>query len=86
MFVHADQAGDDGVAREIHALRSGGNGDAGGAAHGRDLSVIDDDGLIFGGGRTGAIDHAHVHQRDHRIVDADKRLRPGLKPILRLRD
>jgi hypothetical protein len=85
MFMHTDQAWNHGVAGEIHAVGSGGNVDAGGAADCRDLSVVDDDGLVLGGRCSGAVHHAHVQQRDDRIVHAHEGLRAGLETILGLR-
>jgi hypothetical protein len=45
-------------------------------------SVINDDGLIFHGRRASTVDHAHVLQRNHRIVDGNERLQAGSEDLL----
>ena len=79
MLVHADQAGDHGGAGEVEELRAGGRLDA---AHGRDLAVVDDDGLVFERRGAGAIDDAHVLQRNHGSVDRHERLDAGHEAAL----
>jgi hypothetical protein len=69
VIVHADEAGDDGVAVEIDdgGAGSGGGffGDAG------DLAVFDEDGLIFEGRGAGAVDDADVGEENGWGVDFD---------------
>ncbi|SPF47362.1 hypothetical protein SBA4_3690011 [Candidatus Sulfopaludibacter sp. SbA4] len=77
MLVHAHESRDDGVAGQVHALGAGGDRSGGGAAHGGDFAVIDDDGLIFGGRRSGAVDDPHVDERDHRGIGGDEGPRAG---------
>ena len=45
-------------------------------------SVINDDGLIFHGRRASTVDHSHVLQRNHRVVDGDERLQAGSEDLL----
>jgi len=45
-------------------------------------SVINDDGLVFYRRSAGTVDHAHVLQRNHRIVDGDERLQAGSEDLL----
>ena len=80
MLVHADQAGNDGVAGEIHAL--GRRRDVDRFPDGRDFAVVDQDGLILGRRRAGSVDDANVNQRDDGVVDADKRLNAGVESRL----
>jgi len=69
VVVHADEAGDDGVAFEVDDGDVGcGLGVFGDA---RDLAVFDEDRLIFEGGGAGAVDDADVREKDLRGVDFD---------------
>ena len=70
MVVHADEAGDDGVAVEVDDVTLAVSaavyfGDAG------DLAVFDEDGLVFEGSGTGAVDDADVCEEDCGGVDFD---------------
>lgn len=82
MLMHADQAGNHGVIAEIHPASAGRRLYAIRRTHALDTSMIDDDGLIFYGRRAGTIDHPHVLQRNHRIVDGDERLQARRKDLL----
>ena len=82
MLVHADQAGNHGVTAEIHPASAGRRLCAIRRTDALNASMIDDDGLIFYGRRAGAIDHAHVLQRNHRFVDGDERLQARREDLL----
>ena len=78
MLVHADQAGDHGVALQIEAPGGGRNRSRRGDADSGDFSVIDEDGLILGGGRASAVDHADVQQSDDGALTLTKGWMPGV--------
>ncbi len=73
VVVHADEAGDDGVAVEVDdldlvwgvAVCGRGRRDAG------DLAVFDEDGLVFEGSGAGAVDDADVGEEDLGSCDLD---------------
>ncbi len=70
VVVHADQAGDDGVAVEVEDFGVGSGWevfrDAG------DLAVFDEDGLVFEGGGAGAVDDADVGEESPGAIDSDE--------------
>lgn len=84
MFVHADQSRNNGMPGQVHAPGAGRNKCSRRASQRGNLSVINNDGLIFGGGCSGSVKDTHVHQCNYWIVDADERLNPRLKTILLL--
>src|SRR5271170_291371 len=69
VVVHADEAGDDGVAAEVDDCGAGGGGGFFGDAG--DLAVLDEDGLVFEGGGARAVDDAGVGEEDGGGVDFD---------------
>src|ERR1700682_1584874 len=75
--MHAHQTRQDGVAFEIEYLHAGLNFRTGAWGNRLDLSVADHDGLILERCGCGAVDHAHMDQRDHRRLYADELLAVG---------
>ena len=60
MVVHADETRQDGVAFEIDNLGRARDLRIGGRTNPINLSVANDDGLVFTSRRAGAVDHAYV--------------------------
>jgi len=75
MLMHADQAGDHGVAGQILITGGGRHGDLVEIAHRFDQAVADDDGLISSRGRAGAVDDADMRQGNKFTIYANERLR-----------
>jgi hypothetical protein len=82
VLVHAHQSRNHGSAAEVHRLRAGGHGRGARRSDGRDLAMIDENGLILDGRGPGAIDHAHMLQRDDGGVDGNKGLCAGSEAAL----
>ena len=80
MLVHADETGDDGVAREIERARSRRDG----SVHRRDLAVINDDRLVFARRGASSVDDADVSERDGRVIKREEGFGTGLKAAGRL--
>ena len=72
VLVHADDAGDHGVAFEFQNLGVVRNSGACGIPDRPNASLGDDDRLILDGGRARPVDHADVRQSDNRGVNADE--------------
>ena len=71
MLVHHHQAGDHALAGEVDRRRAAGDSDPGEVADRGDVAVAQDQRLILARRRAGAVDHAHVGQRDDRRFDLD---------------
>src|ERR1700679_834683 len=69
VVVHADEAGNNGVTLEVDGLGGGVCGWRAGDAG--DLSVFDEEVLVFEGCSAGAVDDAHVREEDGGGVDFD---------------
>jgi len=85
MLVHSDHPGNHRAAGEIHAVRAGGNARRAGGTERCDAAVVDDYRLVLERRRAGAIDDAHVFQRNHGRVGREERFRAGEKAALRER-
>jgi hypothetical protein len=72
MIVHTHQSGDRRVAGEVHPIGIRGNLHRSCSADGGDLVAGDQDGLIGFGRGAGAVDQAHMFERDHARGDLDK--------------
>ena len=77
MVMHADNAGERRIARKVDTLGVVGDVDAGRRADRDDLARVNDDRLIFDGGRAVAIDHTDVFKREVRLGMSDVRLERG---------
>jgi len=71
--VHHDEAGDDGLAREVYFTGLARDQDTAERANRGDPSVPDKDSLVFTGGRARRIDQPGVDQRDERGANRDLR-------------
>src|SRR5664279_2359617 len=80
MIVHPDEAGDDAVATQVEDLRAGWDRRSG-AADLIDLPSHDDDRGVIASRGAGAIDHAHVREREDRRVDANEGANVGGKRL-----
>jgi len=85
VLVHTNQPGVRGVTFQVKNAGAARCLCGCGAANRRYLAVIDDDGLIVACGCTGAVNNAHVLERDNRIVEADKGLNSWNQSALRRR-
>ena len=74
VVVHPDDAGNHGVAGEVHDPRPRRRGRRRGRSNRHDLSAVDQDRLILERRLAGAVDDAHVLQGDARFRNADHRL------------
>src|SRR5262249_26834137 len=72
MIVHADDAGDDGVAGAVENFCARRNLGGGGGADGLNFAVGDDDGLVVFGGRGSAVNDADVIEDEGGSVNADE--------------
>ncbi len=78
VLMHADNAGNHGVAGEVEHARAGGRSSRGG-----DPAVVDHQRLIFPRRGAGAVDDPHVSEGDHRRIEREKRRVAGLEASLR---
>ena len=74
MLVHHHETRDHGLSGEVNHLRAVRYSGRPGGTERDDVAVADDQGLVFLGRRAGAVDDAHVGERDDRCVDRDVRL------------
>jgi len=74
MLVHADEARDHRVIRQILKAEVVWNGELIRIAYGLNQTIAKEDRLICAGRRAGTVNHAHMHQCDG-AIDADERLR-----------
>jgi hypothetical protein len=72
MFMHADDAGDYGLASGVNYFRAGGYGKFCGCTDCRDFPAVDYYGLIGLRRGSGAVNHLHVRQCYKRSVFADE--------------
>jgi hypothetical protein len=67
VVVHSHQTRDDGAPWKSESLGFWRNLDDGGRSDGRDAPVPENDGLVSSYRPSGAIDDAHMRQREHRV-------------------
>jgi hypothetical protein len=79
VIVHADEAGDDGVAGAVEDLRPRWWLRRGSGADGLDIAIDDDEGLVLFGCGAGAVDDADVVENEDGGIDGDERRDVGGK-------
>lgn len=77
VLVHADQAGNHRVIRQVQAARGVGDSHLAAGSDGFNTPTVDHNRLILERRRAGAVNDAHVLERYHRCVHCDEWLDSG---------
>lgn len=81
VVVHADEAGDYGVACEMNDFRAGGNRDGVRRTNSGDSLPFDKHGLVRSCIRPGSVDHLHVYRRYGQVIVGNEPSHPvGKRP------